>query len=61
VSVALAIQYAMRMYHVICGLFRPYDIFPHYLISTKILEKGIEHKMCIFIFSTTSVWKIFHF
>ena len=30
-----------------------YDIFPHYVINGKILEKVIERKICVSIFSTT--------
>jgi hypothetical protein len=41
---------------------RLYHIFPHYLIKGTILEKKrvIEHKICVLIFSTTSVRSISH-
>jgi hypothetical protein len=35
-----------------------YNIFPHYLINSTIKKKVIEHKMCVLIFSTTSVRNI---
>ena len=52
VTVALGLQHAMGMRHiVICGPVLFYNIFPYYLLSGKILEKKIiEHKMCVLIF-----------
>jgi len=51
VSVALVIQQAKRMGHiVICGLSFStifFNIFPHYLQLSK---KDIEHKMCDFLY-----------
>ena len=57
VFVALGIQHAIRMRHVICGLPLSTKFFPHYLIKGTIFEKkkGTEHKICVLIFSTTSV------
>jgi hypothetical protein len=58
-SVVLIIQHAMRMCSIILSsvacLALPY--FPHYLINGTIFgkKKVIEHKMCVLIFSTTSV------
>jgi hypothetical protein len=56
VSLALVFQHAMRMRciaHIfICGL--PY----FYIISFH--KNGIDDKICVLIFSTTSVWNIFH-
>ena len=53
------VPHAMRMRHIaICGLSRSYNIFPHYLINGTIFEKkkkGIEHKMCVMISSTTFI------
>ena len=39
VSVALVIQHAMRMRHIIMWPARLYNIFPRYLINGMILEK----------------------
>ena len=49
VFVALGIQHAMRMRHVvICGTVL-YSIFLHYLINGEILEKGKSLNMnCVF-------------
>ena len=50
VFVALVIQYAIRMRHIVMCPVRLHSIFPHYLINGTILgkKKDIEHKMCIF-------------
>jgi hypothetical protein len=49
VFLALGIQYAMRMRHiVICGLTRPENIFPHYLINGTIFEKKLLNIKCVF-------------
>jgi len=48
-SVALAIQHAMRMRHiVICGLFRLYNIFPNYLINGHDFRKIVLNKKYVF-------------
>ena len=52
VFVALSIKHAVRLRHiVICGLLA-LQFFPHYLINGTIFrKKGIEHEMCVLIFS----------
>ena len=47
-SVALAIQHAMRMRHfVISGLPRSTEFFPQYVINGTFFRKNFtEHKMC---------------
>jgi hypothetical protein len=55
VFVALGIQHAMRMCHiVICGL-PDIRIFPHYLINGAILDKKILNRECVLIFCTACV------
>jgi len=63
-SVALVIQHAKRMFHiVICGLSGA-NIFFHISLSHKrhdFRRKAvIEHKICVFIFSTAFVVIISH-
>jgi len=50
VSVALDIQQAMRMRHiVVCWSARIYSIFSHYHTNSTIFAKKVtEHKMCDF-------------
>jgi len=56
VFVALSIQHEMCMRRiVICGLPRLYGIFLHYLIPAGFWKEVFEHKMCVLIFSKTSV------
>jgi len=56
VFVALGIQHAMRVRHiVICGMPR-YTVFFHIISQTARLKKNvIEHKMCVLIFSARFV------
>jgi hypothetical protein len=55
--VSLVIQHAMRVrYIMLSSLVCLGHILAHYLINGTIFgEKGIEHKMCVLIFSTTFV------
>ena len=61
VFIALGIQRAMWMRHVIRGLPRSAIFFPHYLINGTIFrgENVTEYKMC-FDFLYNSVWNISH-
>jgi len=56
-SVALVSKHPMRMRRVvICGLSGYTIFFTHRLIKCKLFEKKvIDRKMCVFIFSTSSV------
>jgi hypothetical protein len=62
VFVALGIQHAVRMRPIIGAQPRCTTVFPHYLMNGTIFgrrkKKVTEHKMCVLIFSTTSVWNI---
>ena len=61
-SVAIGIVFAMRVHHiVICGLPALW-YFSRLSHKWHIFQKiVIEHKMCVWIFSTTFVWNIFYF
>ena len=48
VFVALAIQHAMRMCHIVnCGLRGLYNIFQHYLIKGTIIVKMLLNIKCV--------------
>ena len=50
-------------YYIVICCVSGSNIFPHYLRNGMIFggeKKGIAHKMCIVIFSTTFVWNISH-
>jgi hypothetical protein len=50
-SVALGIQRAMRMRHIVnCGLPNFTTFFPHYLINGTIFEKQLLNAKCVFDF-----------
>jgi hypothetical protein len=58
VSVAVVIQHAKRMRHVILSsvICLAAQMFPHYLINDTILGKKVtEHKLRVSIFSTALV------
>jgi len=51
ICIALGIQHAVWIY----------STFPRYLLNGTILGNNVvEYIKCVFIFSTTSVWKISH-
>ena len=55
VCVALVIQHAMRMRHIlICGLFGSTILFPHHLMNGTIFGEQLLNKTYMF-FSTTFV------
>ena len=62
--VALIVQDAKRMHHIILPsvayLAAPY-FFTLSHIPERLKKKVIEHKMCVFVFSTTFVRKVSHF
>jgi hypothetical protein len=71
---AVSIAYSERVYSLrypTCNTHAPYchlwpaplyNMFPHYLINSTIFgkKKFIDHKMCVWIFSTMFIWKISH-
>jgi len=64
VFVALGIQQAMRMRHIVFLWTAPlYSIFLHYLIRVRfsgLEKKSSEPKMCVSSLSTNFVWNIYH-
>jgi hypothetical protein len=51
VFVALGFQHAMSMRHIVMWSAPLYNIFPHHLISSTILEKRLPNTKCVFLFS----------
>ena len=64
VFVAVGIQHAMRVRRVVIfNLLGFHNIFPHCLINATIFEKkkrAVQHKMCVLVFSTNFIQKIYH-
>jgi len=62
-SVALSIQHAMRMCHIIvCGVSGSIIPFHNIAQTAQLLKrKVIEYKMCVSIICTTFVWNSPHF
>jgi hypothetical protein len=60
-SVALVIQHAKRMRHIMLSSVACPDLQYFYTLSHKrhdFRQKVPEHKTCVLIFSTTFVWNI---
>jgi hypothetical protein len=53
--VALGIQHAMRMRHIVMRPFHLYSIFPRFLINSKIFGKDLLNIKCVVISSTACV------
>ena len=58
-DVALGIQHAMHMCHIVLWPTHFYNIFPHCLTDGTIFKNVIKHKMCASTFFTF-VWNISH-
>jgi hypothetical protein len=64
VHIALLIQHATRMRHILTSFVDPRSPSYFSTLSHKrcdFRKKVIEHKICVFIFSTTFVWNMSHF
>jgi hypothetical protein len=60
-SVAIGIVFAMRMHHIVIFGLPALWYFPRLSHKWHSFQKiVIEHKMCVWIFSTTFVWNIFY-
>jgi hypothetical protein len=54
VFVALGIQHAKRMRHILLTVCL-YRIFPQYLINSMIFGKKLLNKQCVLVFSTAFI------